>query len=74
MCICEMVYLICKHTLKAIRKKAAAERRLFAETHEMKPLAVPRSEFKSITSVRVDTTVSLQNLNNVKLLEASEKK
>lgn len=66
MCICEMVYLICKRIQKLIRRKREAERKLFAENHEMAPLAAPRSEFMSRTSIRVDPTASVQNLSNIK--------
>ncbi|KAM3596900.1 uncharacterized protein V6R79_022513 [Siganus canaliculatus] len=41
MCVCEMIYLICKRVQKLIKRKTEAERRLFAESHEMAPLAVP---------------------------------
>lgn len=66
MCICEMIYLICKRVHKLISRKREAERRLFAESHEMAPLAVPRSEFRSRTSIRMDPTASVQNLSNIK--------
>ena len=75
MCICEMVYLICKRIQKVVRRKIEADRRMFAESHEMTPLAAPRSEFKSKSSVRVDPTVSMHNLSNINTeKEASEKK
>uniref|UniRef100_UPI003AAF3CFE gap junction protein beta 9b n=1 Tax=Centroberyx gerrardi TaxID=166262 RepID=UPI003AAF3CFE len=77
MCICEMIYLICKRFQKLLRRKKEAERKMFAESHEMAPLAAPRSEFRSTTSVRVDptNTVSIQNLSNIKAEERpSEKK
>lgn len=66
MCICEMIYLISKRIQKLIKRKTDAERRLFAESHEMAPLAAPRSEFRSKTSLRVDPTASVQNLSNIK--------
>lgn len=66
MCICEMIYLICKRIQKLIKRKTEADRRLFAKSHEMTPLAAPRSEFRSKTSIRVDPTASIQNLNNIK--------
>ena len=66
MCICEMIYLIWKRIQKLIKRKTEAERRLFAESHEMTPLAAPRSEFRSKTSIRVDPTASIQNLSNIK--------
>nr|XP_040045047.1 gap junction protein beta 9b [Gasterosteus aculeatus aculeatus] len=62
MCICEIVYLIGKQIQKRIKKKYNADRILFAESHEMTRLAVPRSEFRS----RVDPTASTQNLSNAK--------
>lgn len=65
MCICEMVYLICKRIRKLIRRKNEAERKLFAENHEMTPLAAPRSELKSKSSIRVDPTASIQDLNTI---------
>ncbi|XP_073319417.1 gap junction protein beta 9b [Pagrus major] len=70
MCICEMIYLICKRIQKLIRRKTEAERRLFAESHEMAPLSAPRSEFRSKTSIRVDPTASIQNLSNFKEMDA----
>ena len=68
MCICEMVYLICKRIQKKVLKKREADRRMFVERHEMKPLARPRSDFRSKTSVRMDptNTASIQNLSNTK--------
>uniref|UniRef100_A0AAV2K610 Gap junction protein n=1 Tax=Knipowitschia caucasica TaxID=637954 RepID=A0AAV2K610_KNICA len=63
MCLCEMSYLIFKRIVKLIKRKTEAERRPFAETHEMKPLASPKSEFKSKTSIRVDLTASIHNLD-----------
>ncbi|TNN88022.1 Gap junction beta-4 protein [Liparis tanakae] len=63
MCICEMVYLICKRIQKLVKKKTERERRRFAENHEMSPLAAPRSEFRSKTSIRLDPTASIQNLS-----------
>lgn len=75
MCICEMIYLICKRVQKLIRKKHEADRRMFAERHEMKPLAAPRSEFRSKSSIIVDPTASIQNLSNMEAeTEPSEKK
>lgn len=62
MCICEMVYLICKRIHKLIKRKNEAERRLFAESHEMAPLAAPRSELKS--SVKVELTPSVVDLTS----------
>lgn len=65
MCICEMVYLICKRIRKLIMRKNEAERKLFAENHEMAPLAAPRSELRSKSSIRVDPTASIQDLNTI---------
>lgn len=59
MCICEMIYLICKRIQKFIKKKTTCGRRDFAESHEMATLAAPRSRFRSKTSVRVDPTASI---------------
>lgn len=73
MCICEMIYLVCKRIHKLIKRKTEAERRLFAETHEMAPLAAPRSEFRSKASIRVDPTASVQNLTNIKAEEKIKK-
>lgn len=75
MCFCEMIYLICKRIQKLVRKKHEAERKLFAENHEMAPLAAPRSKLSmSRTSIRVDPTASIQNLSNIKEEVACEKK
>lgn len=74
MCICEMIYLICKRIQKLIRRKREAERKLFAESHEMAPLAAPRSEFRSKMSIRVDPTASIQNLTEIKEEEKPSQK
>ncbi|KAF1381426.1 hypothetical protein PFLUV_G00153820 [Perca fluviatilis] len=74
MCICEIVYLIGKSIQKFISKKKLAERRMFAENHEMMPLAASRSKFRSKTSTRVDPTVSIENLSNIKAEEWPSKK
>ncbi|CAL8364616.1 unnamed protein product [Arctogadus glacialis] len=76
MCICEMVYLIFKRIQKLLVKKREADSRLFAERHEMRPLARPRSDFRSKMSIRVDptNTASIQNLSNTKREEAPPKK
>lgn len=68
MCICEMVYLICKRVQKLHRRKKEAEMRMIVESHELTPLASSRSEFRSRSSVREDptNTASIQNLNNFK--------
>lgn len=66
MCICEMIYLICKRIHKLIKRKNEAERKLFAESHEMAPLAAPRSELRSKSSIRVDPTASIQDLTEKK--------
>lgn len=73
MCICEMVYLICKRIQKVIIKMKQAKR-MFTENHEMMPLAASRPEFRSNTSIRVDPTVSIQNLSNIKGEEWPSKK
>lgn len=62
MCICEMVYLICKRIHKLIKRKNEAERRLFAESHEMASLVAPRSELRSKSSIRLDPTASFVDL------------
>ncbi|XP_033950057.1 gap junction protein beta 9b [Pseudochaenichthys georgianus] len=74
MCICEMVYLICKRVQKLMKKKHEANKRMFVENHELTPLAKPRSEFMSKSSIRVDPTVSVQNLTNMKSEEVTSKK
>ena len=75
MCICEMVYLICKRIQKIVKKKIASDRRMFAENHEMTGLAAPRSHFRSKSSLRVDPTISMHNLSNINTeKEAAEKK
>ncbi|XP_030202131.1 gap junction protein beta 9b [Gadus morhua] len=72
MCICEMVYLIFKRIQKLLVKKREADSRLFAERHEMKPLARPRSDIRSKKSIWVDptNTASIQNLSNTEGEEA----
>lgn len=65
MCICEMIYLVCKRIRKLIMRKNEAERKLFAENHEMAPLAAPRSELRSKTSIRVDPTASIQDISAI---------
>lgn len=65
MCICEMIYLIVKKIKKCFRKKKEADMQIFAETHELKPLSVPRS-FRFKNSEWVDPTASVQNLTNEK--------
>ncbi|KAK6327992.1 gap junction beta-4 protein-like [Coregonus clupeaformis] len=72
MCICEMLYLICKRFQKLIVKKEA-------ESHEMTALTAPRSRSKSTrskVSVREDptNTASIQNLCNVKMEEVPPEK
>lgn len=65
MCICEMIYLICRRIQKLIRRKNEAERKLFAENHEMAALVAPRSEFRSKASIRMDPTISIQDLGSI---------
>lgn len=65
MCICEMIYLICKRISKLIKRRNEAERRLFAQQHEMTPLAPPRSELRSKSPIRVDPTASIQDLGAI---------
>ncbi|KAM9776955.1 gap junction protein beta 9b [Syngnathus typhle] len=66
MCLSEMVYFISKRILKHNRKKRMMLRREFADTHEMTQLSAPRTEMRSTTSFRLDPTVSINNLNNLK--------
>ncbi|KAM7383988.1 hypothetical protein PAMA_011369 [Pampus argenteus] len=71
MCICEMLYLVCKRIHKRMKIEAERSQTLA----EMAPLTAPRSEFMSKTSIRVDTTVSMHNIsNNITAKESSEKK
>lgn len=65
MCICEMIYFICKRILKHKRKTNQMMRKAFADNHEMRQLAAPRSELRSKSSIRIDPTTSIQNLNNM---------
>ncbi|KAM9838891.1 gap junction protein beta 9b [Aulostomus maculatus] len=74
MCICEMIYLVCKRIQKLLRRRQEAERRMFAESHELTPLAAPRSEFRSKTSIRIDPTASIHNLSNLKTEEEASLK
>ncbi|XP_031582033.2 gap junction beta-3 protein-like isoform X2 [Oreochromis aureus] len=64
MCICEMVYFICKKVKKRIIEK------IDDETRELKSSSTPHSRHKSKASLRVDPTISIQNLNNIKTEEA----
>lgn len=63
MCICEMFYFICKKVKKRIIDK------IDEETRELKSSSTPHSRHKSRSSLRVDPTVSNQNLNNIKTEE-----
>ncbi|CAL8297642.1 unnamed protein product [Lota lota] len=76
MCLCEMVYLIFKRIQKLMMKKWEADKRIFAERHEMTPLSRRRSEFRSKTSNWEDptNTASIQNLSNTKREEGPSKK
>lgn len=65
MWICEMIYLICKRIRKLIKRKKEAARKLFAESHEIAPLAAPRSELRSKSSIWVDPTPSIQDLSTI---------
>ncbi|XP_005728910.1 gap junction beta-4 protein-like [Pundamilia nyererei] len=69
MCICEMFYFICKKVKKRIKRKIDADRQASTETHELKPLSAAFPRHKSRSSLRVDPTVSNQNLNNIKTEE-----
>jgi len=73
MCICEMVYLVSKRIQKLVKKKTEAERRRFAENHEMSLLAAPRSVFRSKASIRLDPTASIQNLSVIEEEKKSSK-
>lgn len=74
LCICEIIYLICKRIKKRIRKKIDADRKMFLQTHEMAQLQKHRLDHRSKTSVRTDPTVSIQNLNNIKAEEGQSGK
>lgn len=65
LCICEMIYLICIRIRKLIKRKNKAERRLFLESHEITPLAAPRSELRSKSSIWVDPTASIRDLSAI---------
>ncbi|XP_030597339.1 gap junction protein beta 9b [Archocentrus centrarchus] len=64
MCICEMIYFICKRIKKLIIAKIEADRKAPKKTQE--PLAASSSQYRSRTSIRGDQTASIQNLNNIK--------
>ncbi|KAL6100027.1 uncharacterized protein ACO6RY_01721 [Pungitius sinensis] len=66
MCICEMIYLICKQIQKLIKKKYNARQKRFAENHEMTQLDVPRLDIRSTMSLSVDPTATIQNLSNTR--------
>ncbi|XP_061738483.1 gap junction beta-3 protein-like [Nerophis ophidion] len=72
MCICEMTYLICKRIMKCRTQRKERKRREFAANQEMAPLSSPRSDCRSKTSVRMDPTVSINNLNHVAAEKAGE--
>ncbi|XP_077587772.1 gap junction protein beta 9a [Stigmatopora nigra] len=61
MCICEMVYLIGKRTIKMLKSHYENERKLFADQHDLNTIAPPRSMYKK-TDPTLD--VSQQNFNN----------
>ncbi|XP_061616530.1 gap junction protein beta 9b [Phyllopteryx taeniolatus] len=65
MCICEMIYFICKRMLKIRRRRNEMLRKEFADNQEMTALVAPRSEFRSKTLIRMDPTASIHNLNNM---------
>nr|XP_057902945.1 gap junction beta-3 protein-like [Doryrhamphus excisus] len=65
MCICEMIYLICKRAMKNKMKRNERKWKEFSGKQEMTPLSAPRSEFRSKTSIRIDPTASVHNLNNM---------
>lgn len=69
MCVCEMIYLICKRTQKQLMK-TNDRRRMFQEHQEMKDLATPMA--KAPTWVDPTNTASCQNLSNVKTEEPVE--
>ncbi|XP_061681879.1 gap junction beta-4 protein-like [Syngnathoides biaculeatus] len=75
MCICEMVYFICKRIMKRRRRIKEMMRKEFAGNHEMTSLAPPRSEFRSKNSIRVDPTLDplIHNLNNMTSEELKKK-
>ncbi|XP_077599935.1 gap junction protein beta 9b [Stigmatopora nigra] len=60
MCICEMVYFICKRIRKWKAKRNEMMRREFADQHQMRLLKTSGSR----NSIRVDPTASVENLNN----------
>uniref|UniRef100_A0A3Q2DH97 Gap junction protein n=1 Tax=Cyprinodon variegatus TaxID=28743 RepID=A0A3Q2DH97_CYPVA len=64
MCICEMIYLIFKRIEKFIEKRKEEEIMDFVETHEMKPLSQPKSQYRSKSKERVDPTASNQNITD----------
>lgn len=65
MCICEMIYLICKRISKLVKRKNEIERRLFAEQREMAPMAAPSSKLRSKSYIRVDPATSIQAFSAV---------
>ncbi|XP_057684475.1 gap junction protein beta 9b [Corythoichthys intestinalis] len=72
MCICEMIYFVCKRILKHNRRKNDMMRQVFADKHEMTQLVALRSEFRSKSSIRVDPTASINNLNNTTVEEGGK--
>ncbi|XP_026156233.1 gap junction protein beta 9b [Mastacembelus armatus] len=59
MCICEMIYLICKRIMKLLRMKAETDRMRHANSQERTPMALPRPQS------RTDPKVSVHNLSNI---------
>lgn len=59
MCICEMLYLICKRLHKIFRVRVNHDREVFAQNHELTNLAPPRSQYHWVDP----TLTSTQNLS-----------
>lgn len=58
MCMCEMIYLICKRIQKVLKIRHDNERILFADRHKVTSLALPRSQYR-----KADPTLALSQPN-----------
>ncbi|XP_029937660.1 gap junction beta-4 protein-like [Myripristis murdjan] len=58
MCMCEMIYLICKRIQKVLKVRHDNERILFADRHKVTSLALPRSQYR-----KADPTLALSQPN-----------
>lgn len=58
MCILEMVYLVCKRIIKLAKVRHENDRIMFAESHQLKTLSPPRSQFHADPTL-ADSKMSL---------------